>query len=174
MMNLISKSTPPRGQIPTTKRILSLCPWDTSSGAPREQARRIASQIQAREYMLWILELHPPNLSVAHGIAEMFWARDGVILEEVITGYALWTLGVHRKVAASFGDSLAAIQVERPLVKVLVERVERARRGRNRATHGRKAPSVKTDYRPLTPTGLRRQLDPDLINDVLRALAARR
>jgi len=153
--------------------IVAQCPWDTNPPAAREQARRIATQVQAREYLLWLLEMHPPNLSVAHGIAEMFWARDGVIIEEIVVGYVRWTLRLPAKKADNFKSAVGVIEAERALPKRLFERIERARDGRNRATHGRKAPPVAVDYRRLTPAGMRARLDPLLLGDLMSALSAR-
>ena len=164
---------PPRGRIPTLAVVIERCPWNVDSAQAREHARRVATHIQAREYLLWLLEMHPPNLSVAHGIGEIFWARDGVILEEIITGYARWALGRGAGTTNDFTKSMKAIEGQQPLPVALRARIDRARGGRNRATHGRTAPVVRTDYRTMSAGGLRRQLDPDLIDDVMAVLRRR-
>lgn len=161
---------PPAGRIPTIKTILAECPWPTRDADAREAARRLASQLQAREYMLWLLEKHPPNLTVAHGVAEMMWARDGVILEEIVCGYAYWGLEAGRKAANDYTTALKRIEAIAPLTASLRQDLDRARGGRNRATHTRGAPTVAADYRRLTPRGLRSKIDFDLPWTLMRAL----
>ena len=170
-----SSERPPRGRIPTVKSILIACPWDAERNpGAKDAARRLATQLQAREYLLWLLELHPPNLSVAHGVTELMWARDGVILEEIVCGYAKWHLGTSESVTRDYQRSLQAVCADANLRKPLLDALERARGGRNRATHARKAPEVTTDYRKLTSSGLRAKIDFDVPWRLMRALQTTR
>lgn len=161
--------------IPTVKEILAECPWDHQRSAKAlEDARRIAAQVQARQYLLRVVRADPPNLTVAHGVLETFWARDGVLIEAIVSGYARWHLGVPTKTWRDYAPTLSAIRREAPIPSPMEERLKRARGGRNRATHMRIAPSAKTDYRPLSPERLGRILDLDLPFDLMRFLDARR
>ena len=103
----------------------------------------------------------------------MFWARDGVIIEEIVVGYVRWNLKSSAKKTHHFKSAVDAIEAERPLPKQLNERIERARNGRNRATHGRNAPPVSVDYHRLTLAGMRAKFDPLLLDDLMSALSAR-
>ena len=73
-----NRTKPPRGRVPTVGAILQACPWSTrGNDDAKEAARRLATQLQAREYLLWLIEEHPPNLTLAHGVTELMWSRDG-------------------------------------------------------------------------------------------------
>jgi hypothetical protein len=153
--------------------VIATCPWVAEDGSAREQARRVGAQIQARGYLLWLLEQHPPGLTVAHGIIETFWARDGALLEEIATGYARWKLRVTDRHCAHFTPALRKIEAEAPLTKALRTRLDRAWGGRNNAMHAERAVAVRTDYRQSTPVGLRRMVDLDLPADFMASLATR-
>jgi hypothetical protein len=166
-----NQTKPPIGRIPTVKAILEACPWNTrGNDDAKEAARRLATQLQAREYLLWLIEEHPPNLTVAHGVTELMWSRDGVILEEIICGHAKWHLVANSETANSYDRSLKLIRDDTYIKVDILRRLERARKGRNRATHPRNAPRVAADYRTLSTRGLHSKVDFHLPWDLMRAL----
>lgn len=174
-LQMIGQTTrPPRGAIPTIKKIVEMCPWDTRQADDADRhARRIGAQLQARAYLLWMIGEHPPRLTVAHGIAETFWSRDGALLEDIAVGYARWSLGTPDSACRSFRTALRTINAEAGLDGPLMLRVNRAWEGRNNAMHGNRAVPMRSDYRRLTPRGIQRMIDVELPIELMRVLRAR-